>query len=111
MKTIEDIIANIPSIVDNAKSNLTNSVIQLLIEGNNGGNWYIKIKDGSTTLNPGYYLNPDLSITCTFENFMNLSCGELDPGKAFMTGKLTIHGDKTIALQLLTLLQSKEINN
>jgi putative sterol carrier protein len=106
MNIIEDLIADLPSRINNTKQLPGNTTIQLCILGSNGGNWYIQFKDGTPTMIPGYSSNPDLSLTCTFENFMNLSCGELDPGKAFMTGKLTIQGDITTAQQLLGLLKS-----
>jgi putative sterol carrier protein len=106
MNEIKDLIANIPFNINSSKLPITNSVIQLLILGNNGGKWYIKIDDGFPSLITGYSGNPDLTISCTLEDLINLSSGELDPGKAFMTGKLTIQGDKTVALQLLELLKS-----
>ncbi len=106
MNTIEDLIADLPSRINNTKQLPGNTIIQLCILGINGGNWYIQFKDGTPIMIPGYSKTPDLSLTCLFEDFMNLSRGELDPGKAFMTGKLTIQGDKTIAQQLLGLLKS-----
>ena len=60
-----------------------------------------KLDEGSPTLLPGCSNNPDLSLTVLMKILISLSLRELDPGKAFMTGKLTIRGNKSIALQLL----------
>jgi putative sterol carrier protein len=106
MNIIDALIADLPSRINDTKQLPGNTIIQLCILGSNGGNWYIKFDDGTPTVIPGYTNTPDLSLTCSFEDLLKLSCGELDPGKAFMTGKLTIQGDKTIAQQLLGLLKS-----
>lgn len=101
MPTIEELIANLPSKINISKLKLYNAVIQLFIEGENGGNWYLQIDEGFPTLLPGCSNNPDLSLMCSYEDLISLSLGDLDPGKAFMTGKLTIRGNRSIALQLL----------
>ena len=101
MPTIEELIANLPSKINISRLKLNNAVIQLFIEGEKGGNWYLQIDQGFPTLLPGCSNNPDLSINCSYEDLISLSLGELDPGKAFMTGRLGISGDISIAMRLL----------
>jgi putative sterol carrier protein len=108
MPTIEELIENLPSKINISKLKLYNTVIQLFIEGENGGNWYLQVDEGFPTLLPGCSNNPDLSLMCSYEDLISLSLGDLDPGKAFMTGKLTIRGNRSIALRLLE--QYKTVN-
>ncbi len=108
MSIIEELIANLPSKINISRLNLSNAVIQFFIDGEKGGNWYLQIDEGFPTLLPGCSNNPDLSLNCSYEDLIRLSLGELDPGKAFMTGKLTIRGNRSIALQLLE--QYKTVN-
>jgi putative sterol carrier protein len=97
LPTIEELIANLPSKINISKLKLHNAVIQLFIEGEKGGNWYLQIDEGFPTLLPGCSNFPDLSLNCIYGDLISLSLGELDPGKAFMTGKLTIRGNRSIA--------------
>jgi putative sterol carrier protein len=42
----------------------------------------------------------DCTITMTKDNFEDLIAGELNPTMAFMTGKIKVAGDMSIAMQL-----------
>lgn len=42
----------------------------------------------------------DCTITLSKDNFESLIAGDLNPTMAFMTGKLKVAGDMTIAMQL-----------
>ena len=59
------------------------------------------IENGRSSVEKGGIEAPDLSLSCSSEDLLMLSRGELDPGKAFMTGRLGISGDISIAMRLL----------
>lgn len=46
----------------------------------------------------------DCTITISKDDFEALTAGELNPTMAFMTGKLKVDGDMTIAMQLSQVL-------
>ncbi len=46
----------------------------------------------------------DCTITISKDNFLELTSGELNPTMAFMTGKLKVAGDMSIAMQLSQIL-------
>jgi putative sterol carrier protein len=46
----------------------------------------------------------DCTITISKENFLALTAGELNPTMAFMTGKIKVAGDMSIAMQLSQIL-------
>jgi putative sterol carrier protein len=46
----------------------------------------------------------DCTITISKENFESLAAGELNPTAAFMTGKMKIDGDMSVAMQLSQVL-------
>ncbi len=46
----------------------------------------------------------DCTITITKENFLALTAGELNPTMAFMSGKIKVAGDMSIAMQLSQVL-------
>jgi len=45
-------------------------------------------------------VKPLASLSCDEANFLKMASGALDPTKAFMTGKLKIKGDMTMAMRL-----------
>lgn len=47
----------------------------------------------------------DATVSMTWDDFMALSAGQLDPMMAFMQGKLKIAGDMMIAQKLAPLLK------
>ena len=49
-------------------------------------------------------LDADCTITLTLENLMMLLAGELNPVSGFMTGKLKVAGDMSIAMRLQKVL-------
>jgi len=48
----------------------------------------------------------DCTITVTKDDFVALSKGELDPMGAFMSGKLKVAGDMSVAMSLQSLFAS-----
>jgi putative sterol carrier protein len=63
---------------------------------------------GVIYINGGTVSNEDLPADCTVivskEDFENLAKGQLDPTMAFMTGKLKVNGDMSVAMKLQPLL-------
>lgn len=48
----------------------------------------------------------DCTITVTKEDFVSLAAGDLDPMMAFMSGKLKVAGDMSVAMGLQSLFSS-----
>ena len=63
---------------------------------------------GMIYINGGTVSNEDLPADCTVivskDDFEKLAKGQLDPTMAFMTGKLKVNGDMSVAMKLQPLL-------
>jgi putative sterol carrier protein len=63
---------------------------------------------GVIRIEGGTVANDDLPADCTIalslDDFLKLAKGQLDPAMAFMTGKLKVAGDMSVALKLQPLL-------
>jgi len=46
----------------------------------------------------------DVTLTATVDTFQSILDGDLDPTSAFMSGKLSIDGDMSVAMRLAQLL-------
>lgn len=61
----------------------------------------IRIADGTVTTEDG---DADVTISATLDVLKDLFDGELAPTAAFMTGKIKIDGDMSLAMKMSSLL-------
>lgn len=66
--------------------------------------------DGCVVVDGTSVSSEDAEVDCTIglskENFIKLATGKLDPMMAFMTGKLKVSGDMSVAIGLQKLFSS-----
>lgn len=79
--------------------------VQVNITGNEGGVFYVEVKDGRINVEPYEYNDRNCAITINMTNFNKLIDGKLDPILAFTTGKLKVDGDAGKALEFSKLLK------
>jgi len=80
-----------------------NATFQFVAEGEGGGEWNVVIADGQGTVSQGTAENPTIVLTASSEDWQALTTGELNGQTAFLTGKLKIQGDVTLAMKLESL--------
>ena len=69
------------------------AVVQLNATGEGGGNYVLSIADGKAEAQTGTAENPSVTITVAASDWLAITRGELEPTRAFMTGKLKLSGD------------------
>ena len=79
------------------------AVVQLNISGDNGGGWFLTIKDGKLETTQGTAPSPNMTISMKDENYVALVTGKLSGQRAFMTGKLKFKGDMKLGMKLQKL--------
>lgn len=84
-------------------SNVPNVVFEFNIK--DIGVFYAKVQDGKLDIQPYNYYDNDVSFTAKFETYQKIISGELDPIKAFFTGKLKVSGDLGKAAILQSILK------
>ena len=80
--------------------------VQINIEGEENGVFYVEVKDGRISVEPYEYYDRQCAITISDADFSRLTRGKLDPVKAYDEGKLRAEGDLGRALQFTELLQN-----
>ena len=76
------------------------AVFQYHITGDNGGYWFAVIKDSKIDFSDGQHTDPDLTVTMSDDDYIEMAEGRLNGQMAFMTGKLTVKGDMKLAMKL-----------
>lgn len=94
----------LPSKINKEKVKGMNAVYQWDITGDNGGKWHVILKNDDVQIGDGLAESPNITLTLEDQNFMDLVTGKLNGQMAFLTGKLKIQGDMTLAMKLQSII-------
>ena len=78
-------------------------VYQWDITGDGGGSGHGAIADGAISVNEGAHDSPSITITVAAQDWLDITNGKLDGQMAFMSGKLKVKGDMSLAMKMKTL--------
>lgn len=81
-----------------------NIVYQFVITGEGGGTWSLRLKD-TYELVEEPTPNANCTLTMDANDWVDMVTGKLNPQMAFMSGKIKIDGDMSLALKLGSFLQ------
>ena len=98
---IREFIGRIPNPLTLENLEGTKALVQFSITGEGGGEWVANIHDNICEIEEGSTEDPDLSLKAKADEAMKLISGELDPMKAYMTGKVRVVGNLMLGLKLL----------
>ncbi len=98
--SVKEIFAGMPGTFNRGAAAGLNVVIQYGIEGDQGGDWYVVIKDQTCTVSEGVHSSPTLTMKMADKDWMAMCNGQLDGMTAFVTGKLKATGDIMLAQRL-----------
>ena len=79
-----------------------NAVYQFNITGDNGGSWTVDLT--KPEVRPGEDENARCVVTVEDGDFMQIVSRALNPQMAFMSGKLKVGGDMSLAMKLGEIL-------
>jgi putative sterol carrier protein len=72
-----------------------------VIEG--AGAWHAVVAEDACAIHEGGQPSADVTITCSAADWAQLVDGRLDPQFAFMTGRLQVEGDMSLAMRFRSL--------
>lgn len=73
---------------------------QFVFEGEGGDSYYVAFTDGAGVIQKGAAEKPNITITMAAEDFISIQEGKLAAMPAFMSGKIKVKGDITLAMKL-----------
>ncbi|KAJ3604966.1 hypothetical protein NHX12_027017 [Muraenolepis orangiensis] len=98
---IEETFGLIRTVLSQDLVQSTKGVYQFDLSGEHPGSWFVDLKQGAGLAGPGLPpIPPDVVMSMDSSLFSRMFRGEVKPTMAFMTGKLRIKGDMTLALKL-----------
>ncbi len=70
------------------------------LSGPDGGQWWIEVNDGTFKMGRGQIDNPTVTFITSDKNWVAMSNGKLNGTWAYMTGRLKVHGPKSVTRKL-----------
>lgn len=81
-----------------------NATIQFDLTGDAGGQFWLRIAEGQLETGGGAVESPKMTLKASADDFYSMMTGGLNPMQAFMTGKVKIQGDTSLAMKLMPLI-------
>jgi len=75
-------------------------VVQVIVTGENNGDWIVSISNQKLTVAEGLHPSPTLSLKMTSKDFTDLVNRKISAEKAFFSGKVHFKGNIALALKL-----------
>lgn len=105
--TVDDLFTQLPSRLRPEAAEGLAATLQWHLEDLDPGIWAVQIKDDKAQLIPGGVATPDTTFTTTSDVWLDVAEGRQDAMNAFMTGKLKVEGDMTLALRVPDLFDTQ----
>ena len=102
LKWLPEQAASNPDQADKIKD--INAAIQFVLTGDDGGEFVLELEGGNLTTKKEKADAPKLTVTMSVADWRELNAGRLNPQMAFMSGKLKISGDMSLAMKLGTIM-------
>lgn len=105
-KSAEQVFTSIKSMLNEDLVRRTSGIYSFHITGPNEESWYLDMKSGSGSIGRGDHPvdKPDVTFTMDLENFLGMFTGTLKPTSAFLSGKLKLKGNMSLAMKLEKLM-------
>ena len=103
--TPQEIFDAMPGQLDENAAKNMNAPIQFNLSGDNGGQWYVTIKDGKAEVSKGTAPSANMTMSMAANDYVDMTTGKLNGQMAFMSGKLKISGDMGLAMKMQTLFR------
>ena len=100
MPTVKETFDGMAGRFQKDKAKGVNATVQYDITGDQGGTWHAVIKDGTCQVNSGAAASPNLTITMSSQDWLDMTGGKLSGQMAFMSGKLKLKGDMGLAMKI-----------
>jgi putative sterol carrier protein len=89
---------------DPKKAEGINAVVQFDLTGEGAAPFWIRIADGAFDYAQGTAENPKMTLVASVDDFIGVMTGRTSPMSAFMSGRIKVKGDTSLAMKLMPLI-------
>jgi putative sterol carrier protein len=100
---IDSFFSTLEQKIDEKKTAGMKAVYQFEATGDGGGTWHVVMNDGEARVDRGPAPEPDITLTTTADDLLAIVNGKMSGQSAFLTGRLKIKGDMSLAMKLQNL--------
>jgi putative sterol carrier protein len=98
--TPQDIFDAMPGSFQPAKAKGVHARYQWDLSGPHGGEWWIKVNDGTYQMGKGRISNPTVTFMAKDKDWVAICQDQLSGTWAYLTGRLKVRGDQGVARKL-----------
>jgi len=102
-ETCSEFFSGLQEAIDPEKVQGIDATYQWDINGDGGGKWWVKLSEGSVEIGEGEASDPNITLTVEAQDWVDIVNGKLNGQMAFLTGKLKIQGDMSLAMKLQSI--------
>ncbi|MDA8193157.1 MAG: SCP2 sterol-binding domain-containing protein [Thermaerobacter sp.] len=104
--TTREVFAELQGRLAEKTGQLTNSqgTYQFNLTGDDAAQYWVTVDENGARISEGTILSAGVTVTMDAQDFKELAQGRLNPMTAFMSGKLSVAGDMSMALRLQSLI-------
>ncbi len=98
--SVKPIFAAMPLSLNKEAAKEAAVVYQFNLSGEGGGQFIVTIKNGTCTVEEGIAPAPDVTISATAADYMNIVTGAYPFGLAYMNGRLKVEGNLRLVVRM-----------
>ncbi len=102
-KTVKEFFHSLPTKLHREAAEDLDAVYQFDLSGPQGGQYHMRIQNGTCTVAEGICADPHVTLSMAGEDCIKVLNGELSGPAIAMSGRLQISGDIGLAMQLKSL--------
>jgi putative sterol carrier protein len=103
LSSVKEVFEKMPAVFNSAAAAGLNAVFQFNLSGDEGGEWFVEIKDNACNIGQGTHASPSVTLSLADKDWLAICNKQLDGMSAFMSGKLKATGNIMLAQRIASL--------
>lgn len=101
--SIKDVFSAMPDQFNANAASGVDAIYQFELTGDEGGKYWVVVKDQQIEVNEGEHGNPSITIISSADDYLKMVNGDLSAMNAFMQGKVKVKGNMGLAMKLQSM--------
>ena len=102
-ESVEEVFAEMKRRFDAPAAAGIDVTYRFVLSGRGGGTWSVVVRDGVCAVHSGEVDRPNLTVEMEAADYLEMVAGRLDPQVAFISERLRLRGDLSLATRMQSL--------